>query len=52
MSLQCFGDSFRNVVPEFDWFVASSGNHDEGGLETDEARRVWTADDRRSLTTK
>jgi len=27
VSLGCFGDSFRNVVQDFDRFAASSGNH-------------------------
>ena len=30
MSLEIFGDGFRNVVHEFDQFVASSGNPVEG----------------------
>ena len=28
MSLDGFGDGFRNVVRDFDRFLASSGNHD------------------------
>ena len=42
MSLEIFGDGFRNVVHECDQFVASS-------LEADGARLGWIADDWRGL---
>ena len=52
MILGGFGDSFRNLVQDFDRFVARSGNYVEEAFEMNEAHWVWIADEWRGLTTK